>query len=108
MSETLTLKAEFGNAPVGCEIVATESYWDEYDCKVFYDYNLIEQESVAVHTEWAELPCVMEFKSALEELDDPILVVRFTISLGTSFTATGWVRFAEAHKYLTEFLERIK
>lgn len=108
MSDTLTLKAEFGNAPVGCEIVATESYWDEYDCKIFYDYNLIEQESVAVHTPWAEWKSVPGFQTALEELDDPTLVVRFTISLGTSFTATGWVRFAEAHKYLTEFLKGIK
>jgi len=107
MSETLTLKAEFGNSPVGSEIVATESYWDEHGCKVFYDYDLIPAETVAVHTPWAEWKSVPGFQTALEEMDDPCLVVRFTISQGQSFTATSWVRFAEGHKYLTEFLAQI-
>lgn len=108
MSETLTLKAEFGNSPVGSEVVETESYWDDYGCKISYEYEIVPAEAVAVHTEWAELPCVMEFKSALEEMDDPTLVVRFTISLGQAFTASTWMRFPRGLCLINEFLEGIK
>lgn len=104
MSETLILKAEFGTAPVGCETVATESFWNDHGYKETYEYMDLASEFVTVDSEWAEWKSIVGFVSTLEMMS-PVWVVRFTISSSNGdFTATAWCRQPEAVKYLNDFL----
>lgn len=102
---TVTLSAEFGIAPEGAEIDSWDWAEDEDGYRRRYEFLMIPEEAVTVTNPWADRSDgIPGIRARLNNVTDPIWVVRLTVSRGTSFMATCWTRFAEAGQMLTKFL----
>ena len=105
---------EFGTLLEGAAfITAREKYYDEYGCKVWYEYITL-NDSALVHTDSEFDGVLKSYREALEftasELDivKPD-VIRFCISeigagMNGSFVTTGWMAPAEAATYIASIL----
>jgi hypothetical protein len=104
----LKTHAEFGVAPVGCEVVEWDWSEDDLGHRTKVEYTMIPSSAVEVRVDWSQL----RFDDLLDTVqwvgsagDYETRVVRFTVhdEETGSFVASTWVRYAEAVKMLNEF-----
>jgi hypothetical protein len=108
---TLKLSAEFGVAPVGAEVRSWDWSEDEDGFRFRSEFDIIPDEAITVTSKWADRSDeIGHLRLDMAEATDPTLVVRFTVQTADaqSFTASTWMRFAEASELLTAFVESVR
>ena len=102
----ISFSAEFGFAPIGCEVVEFDFIKHGPGWKERYEYLAIPAEQIVVTSAWTTRDAA-DTLATIKSVSD-IEVIRFTISDGNgSFIASAWTRASEAAIDIEKFLSKV-